>query len=145
MKLISNAFNQALQAGKRYQTMKSRFLEFFKAGQYLAEPAAGLQNLSFEENFDRDYFDVLYSGIRLRFEFTVLVKEDNSVSGTIYCPKENPRFTESKVILGVISFNGQGVTDFEPPIGEDPVTLQYNAIEILTHFICLAFQKPLET
>lgn len=143
MKLIPNSHEKIIQIGRRYSDLKARFHSFFNGAQYLLDPSSRIANLAFEAVLDKDYFDVSFAGMQLRFQFVPSFLEDGSLHGTVYCLRESPKFNEPKDIIGTFTFNGRGITNFEVDEGDDALEIEYNAGEILMHFVHQALAKPL--
>lgn len=129
--------------GRRYSDLKARFDSFFNEAQYLLDPSSKIVNLSFDAVLDKNYFEVSFAGMQLRFQFVPSFLEDGSLHGTVYCLRESPNFTESKDIIGTFTFNGRGITNFEVDDGNDALEIGYNAAEIIMHFVNQALAKPL--
>lgn len=132
-----------VRISRRYPDLKARFDSFFNGAQYLLAPASSIVNLSFEANLDKNYFDVLFAGMRLRFKFIPFTLEDSSLHGSVFCLRESPKFIESKDIIGTFTFNGRGITNFEVDDGNDALEIEYNAGDIIMHFVNQALAKPL--
>lgn len=143
MKLIPNNHEKSIQTGRRYLELKARFDSFFNGAQYLLDPSSKIVNLSFDASLDNNYFNVLFAGMQLRFQFVPSLLEDSSLHGVVYCLRESPKFIESKDIIGTFIFNGRGITDFEVDDGNDRLEIEYNAGDIIMHFVNQALAKPL--
>lgn len=143
MKLISNSYEKALRLVKINKEFKYYFERFFDESQRLTDPNYGFPGISFEANLERNYFDVSYLGVHLRFEFNLCIGEDGVAEANIYCSKESPNFSKEKNIIGAFKFNRAGITNFETDNDQETVSLEYRAIELISHFIYLSATKPL--
>jgi hypothetical protein len=143
MKLISNSYQKALHLSNLNKELKYFFERFFNESQRLTDPTYGFSGISFEDNLERNFFDVSYLGVQLRFEFNLCIGEDGVAEGNIYCSKESPNFSKEKNIIGTFKFDQAGKTNFESDNDQETVRLQYQAIEIISHFIYLSTTKPL--
>jgi hypothetical protein len=143
MKLIPNSHDKMIHVSRRYLDLKARFDGFFNGAQYLLDPSSKIVNLAFDTALEKDYFDVLFTGMQIRFKFIPFALEDGSLHGSVYCLRESPRFIESKDIIANFTFNGRGITNFEVDEGSDALEIEYNAGDIIMHFVNQALAKPL--
>ncbi|MBU0910489.1 MAG: hypothetical protein KKA54_15705 [Proteobacteria bacterium] len=142
MKLTENVIDRAEYAAKRYDSFKEAFVRFMKGAAYLTEPSSPIRGLSIEPSLDKNHFDVTFVGMTIRFCFLVQYGTDNALTGRVVIVRETPTFSDTPDIIGAFSFNGKGVTDFDVAEGDDKLEIEYNAVEIVLHFLDQALAKP---
>jgi hypothetical protein len=143
MKIIENVHEKTVAASKRYSRLKSGFERFYSGGQYLTAQQSRLENFVFQPFLESNYFEVLFLGMQIRFLFVSLYDENNSLQGNVICTKYHFGHSEKLIQIGTFKFDGQGMTDFEVDEGQDRLEIEYNAPEIILHFINQALATPL--
>lgn len=143
MKIDENIHGKAITIGRRYAQLKAAFENLYIGGQYLVEPASKLESFRFEPSLEKGYFDVFYSGLQVRFQFSPYYAEDDAVQGKVLCYREHPKFSKEPDLIGSFTFNGRGITDFEVIEGRDKLEMEVDGGDIILHFIDAALAKPL--
>lgn len=135
MHIEKNIVNRITQAGRRYAKFQEAFASFIKGAEYFSNPQGEIKGVELVVPQGLGYFDVKLATIQIRFHFTICYAADDSLRGKVVCVLQPQPFSDTKKILGSFTFNGQGETDFEVPVGEDKIELNYSAIEIVSHFL----------
>lgn len=142
MKITSNVHEKVSAANKRYLKFKDKFRAFFESGKWLTEPQSIIA-LQLQEQFEDNYFEILYLGMRLRFQLIVSFDKNSLLEPKVICTKHQPPYADIGVHVGSFSYTGPGFTDFEVDAGHDPIHIEESAGEIMLHFINLALTQPL--
>jgi hypothetical protein len=144
MRIAPKVHEQAVSACRRYSRLKGAFGRFYVGGQLLTEQRSRLENFVFEPSLENNRFDVLLMGMRLQFLFAPLYDENGALHGNVFCSRCHPRFSENPLLIESFKFDAQGITDFEVDEGQDRLEIEYNAPEIILHFITQALAMPLQ-
>lgn len=143
MKLTDKVFDRIDHVGRRYAQFSEIFAQFLKGCTYLTDPSSPVKGIALSVSLDQNHFDVLFAGMVVRFHFVAGYGADSALTGRVIVIRVSPTFSDTPDIIGSFLFNGQGITDFEVSDGSDKLEIEYNAAEIVLHFLDQALAKPL--
>lgn len=141
MKIQSNILERFENADRRFNQLTQRFAAFVKALDFFGEQRCPVRNVHVSTTEDPFFVYVKYRTATIAISMLCELSETGTASGRIACTLEKPSFTNDKQLIGSFGYNGQGFTDHEVSDGEDPVSLEYMAPEIVLSFLHLALQK----
>jgi hypothetical protein len=144
MKLIPEVTMHDLNvAQKRYAKFATRFKEFSVALAWFDSPDVPIKGVSHSLSDDGRTETVEFEGVTIAFRLTRQISvEAGGPRIMVVCTLENPLLSDDKPILGKITFNNDGLTDFEAEDMMEVPELEGNAPDIVLHFLKLALSRP---
>lgn len=144
MKLPEKINERASFAAKRYAKLKDIFGQFFaESARCLGDARSPVKGVDLVPSLDANYFDASFVGMKIRFLFSAQYNTDNSLMGQIVALRENQKSSNTLEVIGRLSFDGQGITDFEEADGNEKLEITHIAPEIILHFFEQALSKPM--
>lgn len=143
MQISHKVVDEIIRVERRYTRLTQIFASFVERAQYLVGENSQLKALKLKVSADGSSLDAIFAGIHLRFQLLPGYGEDEVVRGRVVCSRQIPGLYKESDILGCFTFLGNGNTDFEVEQGNDPIEMEYHAIEIVLHFVQMAIQRPL--
>lgn len=143
MQISHKVVDEIVHLERRYTRLTQIFVGFVEGAQYLVGETSPLKVLKLKAAADGSSLDAIFAGIHLRFKLLPGYGEDGAVRGLVVCTRQIPEIYKDSDILGCFTFLGNGNTDFEVEQGRAPIHMEYDAVDILLHFVHLAIQKPL--
>lgn len=141
MKIVPNIAARIAATHRLHTKLRAVFDSFVAQLDYFASDKCEVPGVSISANAGSDTFTASLSTVRLAFTF-VVQRTDAASRGHVVCVKEAPSFSDEVRILGSFSFDVQGLADIEVAPGEDPVDLNYAAVEVVLCFLDLALKLP---
>ena len=143
MKIDANIVQYMAQVERKMNRFRAVFSGFIEGVKWLKQPSFPVQEIEFRASPQNDYLDVLFAGMSIRFVLLIGYGEDGEARGRIVCLRQVPVLSEKRDVIGTFLFTGQGVTDFEVDVGNDPIEMEYHAGLIVLHYINQAIKLPL--
>ncbi len=142
MKLAKQIFDQANYTMKMYGRYKEIFKRFFNSAKFLTQADTPVEGVVLKPMLEENYFDVFFSGVRIRFLFLANYGEDGVFAGKIVAVRVWPTFSETPDIIASFTFDGEGFANFELANDSDKINIEFKAAEIVLLVLDAVVRKP---
>lgn len=143
MKIDTNVVQRMAQVERKLNRFRAVFSGFIEGAKWLKQPSFPVQGIELQASPQNDYLDVFFSGVCIRFMLILAYREDGEICGRVLCLRQIPVLSDKRDVIGTFSFSGQGTTDFEVDVGDDPIDMEYCAGVIVLHYFDQAIKLPL--
>lgn len=141
MKLTQNVVDRLISAQSRLSRIRGQFERFYKSLDFLAEPNCPIHGITLTKTGDASFCIVSFETVSVGLRFLQTFNSSGLASGRMVATLESPKFTATPTVLGSVTFNPQGLTDFEFEDGADPLDMDTHAVVIALHFVHLALER----
>lgn len=141
MKLTNDVANRFANATPRLARIRGQFGLFYKSLDFLSEPKCPFHGMTVTKTDDMSFCTVSFETVSVGFRFLQTFNSSGVASGRVVATLESPRFAAVPTVLGAVTFNAQGLTDFEFEEGADPLDMDTHAVVIALHFVHLALER----
>lgn len=141
MKIQADIIKRFENADRRFNQLTPMFAAFVKALDFFSDLRCPVRDVHVSTTEDPLLVLVRYRTVLIGISMLCELSDRGIGTGRIVCSLEKPSFSKEKKIIGSFGFNGQGLTDHEVTPGDDPVSLEYMAPQIVLSFLHLALQK----